>query len=97
MFDIAACYVEREADGDYRLHWRGSRSGQRIAVYMADTPDPYYAGEHPGTPLLHYDLAGAYAQSGDILKAQAAYRKVIELDPDSELADQARQAEGKLY
>ena len=50
----------------------------------------------PGTPLLYYDLAGAYTVSGDILKAQEAYRNVIELNPNGELADDARKAAGRL-
>ena len=50
----------------------------------------------PGTPLLYYDLAGAHIVAGDILKAQEAYRKVVELAPDGELADDARKAAGRL-
>ena len=53
MFDLTACHEERDSHGDYRLRWRGSRPGQRIAVYMADTPDAWYAGENPGAPLLY--------------------------------------------
>jgi protein-tyrosine phosphatase len=53
MFDLPACHVERDRQGDYRLRWRGSRPGQRIAVYIADAPDAWYAGENPGTPLLY--------------------------------------------
>ncbi len=53
MFDLTACYVERTPEQDYRLHWRGSVSGQRIAVYMADSPEPYYSGAALGTPILH--------------------------------------------
>ena len=53
MFDISSCQVERDRAGDYRLRWRGSRPGQRIAVYMSDSPDAYYEVGHPGTPLLH--------------------------------------------
>ena len=52
MFDISACHVDRDPDGDYLLHWRGSVPGQRIAVYMADDPEGYYAGADPGTPIL---------------------------------------------
>ena len=50
----------------------------------------------PETPLLYYDLAGAYTRTGDIFSAQAAYGKVIELSPDSELAERARQAAARL-
>ncbi|MDJ0879115.1 MAG: tyrosine-protein phosphatase [Halieaceae bacterium] len=53
MFDLSACYVERNREGDYNLHWRGSQPGQRIAVYMADSADAYYEGAHPGEPLLY--------------------------------------------
>ncbi len=53
MFDLTACHVERTPRQDYRLHWRGSASVQRIAVYMSDSPDRYYAGGDLGTPLLY--------------------------------------------
>ena len=53
MFDLPACHVERTRDGDYLLRWRGPAPGQRVAVYMSDDPDRYYAGADPGTPLLH--------------------------------------------
>jgi protein-tyrosine phosphatase len=53
MFDVTACYVERTPDDNYRVHWRGSEPGQRIAIYMSDTPEHYYAGSDPGSPLIH--------------------------------------------
>jgi protein-tyrosine phosphatase len=53
MFDLAYCHVERTPDHDYLIRWRGPRPGQRIAVYMSDSPDLYYTGGQLGTPLLH--------------------------------------------
>jgi protein-tyrosine phosphatase len=53
MFDVTACHVDRTPDDDYLLHWRGSEPGQRIAVYMSDTAQHYYAGADLGTPLLY--------------------------------------------
>lgn len=51
MFDLTACHVERTPEHDYLLRWRSFHPGQRIAIYMADAPDRYYAGGHPGTPV----------------------------------------------
>lgn len=53
MFDITACHVERTQDDEYLVRWRGSQPGQRIAIYMSDTADHYYAGGDLGTPLLY--------------------------------------------
>ncbi len=53
MFDLRACHVERTSSQDYLIHWRGSRPGQTIAVYMSDNPDHYYRGSDLGTPVLH--------------------------------------------
>jgi protein-tyrosine phosphatase len=53
MFDLRACHVERTSSQDYLIHWRGSRPGQKIAVYMSDTPDHYYGGGDLGEPVLH--------------------------------------------
>ncbi len=53
MFDLSACYVDRTDDGNYRLHWDGPDSLQPVAVYMADSPDRFYAGDDPGEPLFH--------------------------------------------
>jgi Flp pilus assembly protein TadD len=46
----------------------------------------------PDYALLHYDLAKAYQLSGDVSKARQAYQTVIELAPDSPLADEAQLA-----
>ncbi len=35
----------------------------------------------PQVPILHYSLAGAYKKKGEAAKAEAAYRKSVELDP----------------
>ena len=53
MFDITAGKVERTQDDDYLVSWRGFQPGQRIAIYMSDTADHYYAGGDLGTPLLY--------------------------------------------
>jgi protein-tyrosine phosphatase len=53
MFDLRYCHVDRMEDQNYLVRWRGSRSGQKVAVYMSDNPDHYYTGAHPGTPLLY--------------------------------------------
>ncbi len=53
MFDLSACYVERNLAGDYLLHWHGSHPGQRVAVYMADSAESFYGGAPSGKPLLH--------------------------------------------
>jgi protein-tyrosine phosphatase len=41
-FDTRACSVERTGDGNYRIRWRGTSRGQRIAVYMTDNPANFY-------------------------------------------------------
>jgi protein-tyrosine phosphatase len=51
MFDLAACHVERTEDHHYLVRWRSSVPGQRIAIYMSDRPDHYYAGGNRGQPL----------------------------------------------
>jgi protein-tyrosine phosphatase len=65
MFDLRACHVERTADQDYLIHWRGSRPGQRIAVYMSDDPEHYYTGEDPGTPVMHTTDADVHISNPD--------------------------------
>ncbi|MDH4039021.1 MAG: tyrosine-protein phosphatase [Gammaproteobacteria bacterium] len=51
MFDLSACHVERNRDGNYLVRWHLSKPGQKVAVYMADSPDRYYAGSDLGTPI----------------------------------------------
>lgn len=53
MFDLGACHVERTEDQNYLIRWRGSVSGQKIAIYISDCPDHYYSGNDPGTPVLY--------------------------------------------
>jgi protein-tyrosine phosphatase len=53
MFDLGACHVERTPEQDYLIRWRGSRAGQKVAVYMSENPDLYYSGGEFGAPLLH--------------------------------------------
>jgi protein-tyrosine phosphatase len=53
MFDLSACHVERNRDHNYLVSWRLSRPGQKVAIYMSDSPDRYYAGNDLGVPVLH--------------------------------------------
>jgi tetratricopeptide (TPR) repeat protein len=39
--------------------------------------------------VLYFELAGAYALNRDYTKAMSAYHKVVELNPNSTLADRA--------
>lgn len=52
MFDLSACYVERTDDNNYLVRWRLSRPGQKVTLYMSESPDRYYAGHELGTPLF---------------------------------------------
>lgn len=52
MFDLSACHVERTADGDYLVSWRLPHASDRVKVYMSEDPDHFYAGGHPGEPVL---------------------------------------------
>ena len=51
MFDPTACHVTRTAEQDYRLTWHSLQRGQAVRVYIADSPDAFYAGGDPGTPV----------------------------------------------
>jgi len=53
LFDLSACHVERASDGHYVISWRTARTDQKIAIYMADSPDNYYAGSELGAPLRY--------------------------------------------
>jgi type IV pilus assembly protein PilF len=48
--------------------------------------------KEPDLAMLHFQLANAYRLARDFKKAYLSYQKVIDLAPDSPLADQARQA-----
>ncbi len=52
MFDLNACHVERNLDGDYEIRWATKGPGQRVSVYMSDDAEFFYRGEHPGAPVL---------------------------------------------
>ena len=52
MFDLNACHVERNLDGDYEIRWATKAPGQRVSVYMSDDAEFFYRGEHPGAPVL---------------------------------------------
>ena len=53
MFDPINCHVERNEEQNYLVRWRLPSAGQRVAIYMADSPDRYYSASDPGTPILH--------------------------------------------
>jgi protein-tyrosine phosphatase len=53
MFDLTTCHVERTPDQNYLIRWRSFNPGQKIAIYMSDDPDHYYAGRDLGTPVLY--------------------------------------------
>jgi tetratricopeptide (TPR) repeat protein len=42
----------------------------------------FNAGEHPGSPWVYESLAEAYVMAGDIEKAIANLKKVLEIDPN---------------
>jgi protein-tyrosine phosphatase len=65
MFDVTACHVERTQDHDYLVRWRGSQPGQRIAIYMAESPDQYYAGSELGRPVLYTSEQEALVSNPD--------------------------------
>ncbi len=50
----------------------------------------------PGLAELHFDLARSYALSGNYQKARDAYQKVIEIDPETPLAEKARKGIKKI-
>jgi len=50
----------------------------------------------PESAQVYFDLARAYSFNGDFRKAYAAYLKVVQLDPDTPLADQALREAEKL-
>ncbi len=53
MFDPAGCHVERTSEHDYLVTWHLPGPGQKVAVYMSDSPDHYYSGSDLGTPILY--------------------------------------------
>ena len=46
-------------------------------------------GISPASDVLYFELARAYSLNGDDTKALSAYHKVVEINPDSTLADRA--------
>ncbi len=50
----------------------------------------------PQSAVLYFELARAYALNRDYTKALSAYHKVVQLDPDSTLADRALIEAGKI-
>ena len=66
MFDLRFCHVERTPDQNYLIRWHGSQPGQKVAVYMSDNPDHYYAGGSPGTPILRTTIQEAVISNPDV-------------------------------
>jgi protein-tyrosine phosphatase len=58
--------VERTADQNYLIRWHIPQAGQKVAVYMSDNPDHYYAGSDLGTPILHTTDQEAVISNPDI-------------------------------
>jgi len=50
----------------------------------------------PETAFVYFDLANAYSLNRDFRKAYTVYHKVVELDPDSPLADKAMEEARKI-
>ena len=50
----------------------------------------------PDSPALHLQLAKAYQQALEFQKAYNSYRKVVDLAPESLMADEAQKAAGKV-
>ena len=50
----------------------------------------------PDSPALHLQLAKAYQQVLEFQKAYNSYRKVVDLAPESQMADEAQKAAGKV-
>jgi tetratricopeptide (TPR) repeat protein len=48
--------------------------------------------DYPNLALLYLDLGKIYSQSGDYEKALMAYQKIVELAPNSDLAEEAERA-----
>ncbi len=52
MFDLRFCHVERTLNQSYLIRWHASHAGQKVSIYMSDSPDHYYTGKHIGSPVL---------------------------------------------
>jgi len=66
MFDLRFCHVERTLDQNYLIRWHGSQRKQRVAVYMSDNPDHFYAGGELGVPILYTAEQEALIPNPDI-------------------------------
>lgn len=52
MFNSNACFVERTQDHHYKIRWDGPAPGEKIAIYMSDTPALFYLEhDHPESKL----------------------------------------------
>jgi len=66
MFDLNACHVERTQDHNYVITWRTLHPRQKVAIYMAESPDHYYAEGDPGEPVLYSTAQEALVPNPDI-------------------------------
>ena len=51
MFYPFACHVERDHNQDYLVRWGSAHPGQIVSIFMADSPDVFYAGTKPDMPV----------------------------------------------
>ena len=51
MFDLNACYVERNEQQDYEIFWHSLHPGQEVSVYMSADPDFFYRDVDFGKPV----------------------------------------------
>jgi protein-tyrosine phosphatase len=65
MFDLSACHLERTAGGDYLLHWKAPADVSRVAVYLSDSPEPFYREAGLGQPLLYATASPVHIANPD--------------------------------
>jgi type IV pilus biogenesis/stability protein PilW len=52
--------------------------------------------KHPDNALLHFELAETYVLTRDYSRAYGSYIRVVQIDPDSQLADKALKAARRI-
>ena len=92
-YDLAATYYRKalKIKRDYvgALHGLGRTYLATGRVADAIEKLEYAVELAPNAAFVHFDLANAYRMKRDYKQAYTLYRKVAELQPDSELADKA--------
>jgi protein-tyrosine phosphatase len=66
MFDLRFCHVERTSEQSYLIRWHASHAGQKVSIYMSDSPDRYYAGRDFGAPILQTTAQQALIANPDV-------------------------------